>query len=255
MTRTRRITTGTVAGTTLALVGAVVGIAPLFWRGWARLHVTFAAQDTSGAPIRRRLGVDVDRPIAAIAEREINRAIPPTLWQVGNHAFQIVAALLLLTALLAGLAAFVRRWQRLVSGAALLASIAAAVITVIAIWKIHARFDGLPDMIDAAIRASGALGQVVGYTTGRPQVAGGISWQLIVAAAGVGVTLSGAAVALVASLRAAPPAAILPRFRGRATRPDEENADGSTGNPAAVPDDRPAPDAHPDAPAVQRAGR
>jgi hypothetical protein len=252
MARMRRTSAGMIAGMMLALVGAIAGIVPLFWRGWAHLRVTFMAQDASGAQILRRLGIDVDRPIAAIAEREINRAIPPTLWQVGNHVFQVVTALLLLVALLTGMAAFTHRWRRLVSGIALLASIAAAVITAIAILKIRARFDALPDTIDAAIRASGALSQVVGYTTGRPQVNGGISWPLVASVIGVGITLVGSVLAFVASLRAPRPAAILPRFRGQATQ-SKENADGDAGRPAAISDDGPAPDAHPDASAIQRA--
>jgi hypothetical protein len=200
-----------IAGTALALFGAAAGIVPLFWHGWARVRVTFAAEGPSGAQVLRRLGIDVDRPIAAIAESEINRAIPATLWQVRGHAFQIVAALLLLTALLTLLATKIRRARRFVSGAALLASSAAAIVILVAFIQIRARFAGLPDTIDTAIRVSGVLSQVIGYTTGRPQVTGSAAWPTVVTAAGVALALAGAALAFTSAVRAARAAATLPR--------------------------------------------
>lgn len=236
MARSRRTHTATIAGTGLALIGTLCGIGPLFWRGWAHLRVTFAAQDTSGARVFRRLGIDVDRPIAAIAEREINRAVPSTLWEVQGHPFQIVAALLLLAPLLVILAARMRRGQRFMCGGALLASVAATVLTVIACIRIRARFDALPDTIDNAIRASGVLSQVVGYTTGKPQVTGSVSWPIIAAAAGIGCTLLGTALAFAASLRATRSPAILPRPGEREQRA-KEAMDGDTGRPHAVSDD------------------
>jgi hypothetical protein len=235
MAHTRHKYIAVAAGAVLAFVGAIAGSAPLFWHGWAHVHVTFTTQTPSGAQIFRRLGIDVDRPIAAIAEGQINRAIPPTLWQAKGHAFQIIAALLLLAALLALTAVFVRRWQRCVSGIALLTSIAAAVIAVIALVRIRARFDALPDTISAAIRTSGVLDQVVGYTTGRPQVTGGASWPLIVSTIGIGITLAGAALAFVGSLHASRSPIILPRFPGHVAR-GKERADGNTRRPAPVSD-------------------
>lgn len=209
MARTRRPTVGMIGGTMLALIGAGAGIVAIFWHGWMHVRVTFTAEGPSGAQIFRRLGIDVDRPIAAIAEGQINRAIPPTLWQVQRHPFQIVAALLLLAALLTLLATKTRWGRRFVSGVALLASIAAAVVTLVAFIQIRARFDALPDTIDAAIRASGVLGQVVGYTTGRPQVSGDAAWPTTVTAAGVALTLAGTALAFTSALRATRAAAIL----------------------------------------------
>lgn len=235
MVRGCRPTFEMIAGTMLVLLGAVTGIVPLFWRGWAHLRVTFTTEGPSGAQIFRRLGIDVDRPIAAIAESEINRAIPPTLWQVKGHPFQIVAALLLLTALLSLLALRMRWGRRFISGSALIASIAAAGVTLVAFIKIRARFDALPDTIDAAIRASGVLGQVVGYTTGKPQVTGSIAWPIVVTAAGVALTLAGAALAFTSALRAARAATILPRPGTRERRP-KELAHGDTGHPAAISD-------------------
>jgi hypothetical protein len=235
MARDRRPTFGMIAGTMLVLIGAVAGIVPLFWHGWAHLRVTFTTEGPSGAQILRRLGIDVDRPIAAIAESEINRAIPPTLWQVKGHPFQIVAALLLLTALLSLLTMRMRWGQRFVSGVAFLAAIGAAGVILVALIKIRARFDALPDTIDAAIRASGVLGQVVGYTTGKPQVTGNIAWPIVVTAAGVALTVAGAALAFMASLRAARTATILPRPGTRGRR-SKELAHGDTGRPAAISD-------------------
>jgi hypothetical protein len=232
-------------GIVVTVVGAAIGIVPILWHGWAQVSVIFATEDPSGARVLRRVGIDVDKPIAAVAEREVNRAIPPTLWQVRGHVFQIIAVLLVFAVLTGVVAFFMYRWRRIATGGTLLTSCAAVGVNVVALLHIRTTFNRLPDTIDAAIRTSGALGQVVGYTTGRPQVAPTISWPVIASSVGISITLVGAVIAFVASLRPARSPATVPDYAGVYARTQEAVHD-NVGDSAAVPDDRSAADAHSD---------
>lgn len=229
MRRTDRANVGIRSGGALALIGVAAGIVPLFVRGWLVVRASFAAEESSGAGVLRRIGVDVDRPVAAVADRVIGGAIPPTMWQVQNNVFRTVALLLALAALLLLGARVVRRGQRGLCRLALASGGAAAILMVVAALHIRAQIAALPGQISAALGASGALTQAVGGVS-TPQVAARPGWPLIAMAAAVGVALLGAAIAAVASARVRPTrhAAILSR------RAPKEYPQSDTGDPAAV---------------------
>lgn len=200
MGRAGRANFGIRAGGLLAFIGAVVAIGALFLRGWLTVRASFAAADPSGAGALRRIGIEVDKPVIAVAEQVIGGAIPATMWQVQSQIYRIIALLLALAALLLLGASFVRRGRRGVCRAALAASVAAAILMAIAALQLRAQVAALPGQITAALGTGGLLTQAVGTAIGTPQVAANPGRPLIAMAVAVVAALLGAALAAVASV-------------------------------------------------------
>lgn len=217
----------------LTLVGVVAGSVPLFVRGW--VHVTVRFAPLAGAPggLLRRLGADVDAQIAAIAAREVNAAIAPTLWQYPGHAFRVLFALLLFVGATSIAAPPLTRRGRIIARAGACAGgIVAAVIVVVAFMRVNARIAALPARIADAMQGNALVRQTLVAAARTPQVSGGPGWPLVVVAVGVGFATIGALVGLILTVR-------------RSDR--KEVAVGDSRDAAAIPDNGPAPDAHRDA--------
>lgn len=227
----------------LVLIGVVAGGAPLFLHRWVHVAVTFVPRGASGG-VLQRLGTDLDKQVAAVAEGEVNATISPTMWGYAGHRFQAVFALLLLIATNILLAPVIApRFRTIARGVACAASIGAALVVGVAFLRIQERIATLPGRIIAAMERNVALRQSLNLT-GAPQVSGGPGWPMIAAALGVALALIGTLAGLILALRVPATFAILPHDPQRATGDTKGDVDGERERATTVPDDEPAPDAH-----------
>ncbi len=180
----------------IAIIGVVVGCVSLFVHGWINAKVAFLPTGRSGAQILQQFGVDVDRELTRIANREISGTISPTLWQYNGHAFQLFFALLVLTGmlLLIGLAA--PRVRILVHVLALLASAGAVSVMVLTFLHVRDQMDSLPARVAQAVVTSPLANRIFAVTTGKPTVDAKPGWPLYAAVAGVALALLGSLFAL-----------------------------------------------------------
>lgn len=186
----------------LTLIGVAVGIVPLFLHGWVHVAVQFAPPIPSDSGILSRVGAEVDAQVAAISAREVAAATAPTLWQYPGHVFQALVALLLLAAIATLVApALSARSHILAQCGALLSSIAAAVLVIVAFFRIDARIAALPAQITEAMQSNGLVKQAFATTESTPHVSGGPGWPLIVVTVGVALALIGTLVGLILTLR------------------------------------------------------
>lgn len=237
------------AGDALALVGVVAGCVSLFLHGWVHVTVALAPRGPGGTLVQR-LGGEADTQITAIAAREVNAAIAPTLWQYPSHGFQVLFALLLIAAAGIVLGPMTPpRWRTAARLGAVVASAASAILVAVAFARIGARIGDLSERIAAAMQGNALVRQSLAATGSTPRVSGGPGWPMIVVALGVALALLGAAAGLIVTLRHDGLAAILPRTRQKRGERGEV-AVGSAGRAATVSDDGSAADAHRDAPAV-----
>lgn len=236
-------------GDALAVLGVVAGCVPLFLHGWVHIAVRFAPRSAGGG-LLSRLGTEADKQIAAIAAREVDAAVSPTLWQYPSHVYQALFVLLLLVAAVIFLApSFPPRWRVAARAGACLSSGVAIVLVAVAFARINARIATLPARITEAMQGNALVRQSLAMTDSTPQVSGGPGWPMIVVAVGVALALLGTLARLILALRRSGTPAILPRTRTTDAR-SEETAHGDTGSAAAIPDDGPAANAHRDAPAI-----
>ncbi|GEM_PF-5472361 len=176
-----------VAASVLAGIGVAIGAVSLFLHGWVHANVTFVSQGPSGARVLRPLGVDVDKQLAAIADQQVRAIISPTMWQYKGHSFQFVFALLVSVLVLLFVASFPR--ARVAAHAvALVASVGAATVILIAFVRVYDGLVALPDNVLGAIQGNAVLRQSFSVTTGKPVVDGGPGWPIF--AAGIGVALA-----------------------------------------------------------------
>jgi hypothetical protein len=190
------------ASRALTLVGVAVSIAPLFLHGWVHVAVQFAPRTPSANGVLSRVGAEVDAQVAAIVAREVATAISPTLWQYPGHVFQALIALLLLAATAALIAPVLSpRPSMIAQCGAFLSSIAAAVLVVIAFFRIDARIAALPAQITEAMQGNALVKQALAATDSTPHVSGGPGWPLIVVTAGVALALLGTLAGLILALR------------------------------------------------------
>ncbi len=235
--------TGTGVCDALALIGVIAGVVPLFLHQWVHVAVTFVPRGASGG-VLQRLGTDLDKQVAAVAEGEVNATISPTMWRYAGHHFQAVFALLLLVATIVLLAPVIApRARAIARGVTCAASIGAALVVGVAFLRIQDRIATLPERIMAAMERNVALRQSLNLT-GAPQVSGGPGWPIIATALGVAFALIGTLTGFIIALRAPVTFAILPHNPQRATGDTKEDADGERERATTVPDDGPTPDAH-----------
>jgi hypothetical protein len=209
-----RPTSGPVAATcdVLTVLAATLAAVPLFLHRWVHVAVQFAARNPSRAGVLQRVSGEVDKQITAIADGEVHAAIAPTMWQDRSHIFQILFALLLLIAALVVCAPIIpARWRIRARGVACLIAVASAFVIAIAVLRITARIDALPERITAAIGRNVVLKQSLALTDTAPRVSGGPGWPVALTSAGVALVLLGTLAAFIVALRAARMPAILPR--------------------------------------------
>ena len=191
-----------VAADIFALIGVVVGSVPLFLHGWVNAKVTFLASGPSGAQILQQFGVDVNQEFSRIADREIATTISPTMWQHAGHAFQILFALLVLTGVLLLIALIAPRVRIPLHTAALLTSVGAVIVMIVALLRLRERTDTLPARVAQAVVNSPIANRAFALTTGKPQLDAKAGWPIYAMAVGVALTLFGALFALIfATLR------------------------------------------------------
>ncbi len=203
------------------LIATVAACVPLFLHHWVHVDVEFISRNPTGSAISQRLGGELDKQIAAIAEREVNTTIAPTMWHYQGHIFQIVFALLLLVVALTLLARLIPApWHLLAHGVACLSAVAAAIIVALSTLRITARIDALPARITDAIAQNALLKQAIARTNTTPQITGGPRWPFVVTAIGVGLTVLSAVTILILALRRPEPDGIPPQ--AHIVQPDQE---------------------------------
>lgn len=190
-----------VAADIIALIGVVVGSVPLFLHGWVNAKVTFLASGPSGAQILQQLGLNVNQELSRIADREIATTIAPTMWQHPGHAFQILFALLVVTGVVLLIALIAPRARIPLHAVALLTSVGAVVVMIVALLRLRERTDTLPARVAQAVLNSPITNRALALTTGKPQLDAKAGWPIYAMAAGVALTLLGALIALIAASR------------------------------------------------------
>lgn len=201
--RNRTRTSGAlVVADIIALIGVVVGSVPLFLHGWVNAKLMFLTTGTAGAQILQQFGVDVNQELSRIADREIQSTIEPTMWQHKGHAFQYLFALLVVTGVLLLIAIIAPRVRIPLHIAALLTSIGAVVVMIVALLHLRDRMDTLPARVAQAVLNSPTANRAFALTTGKPQVDAKPGWPIYATALGVALVLLGALCALIiAALR------------------------------------------------------
>lgn len=199
-----------IAADIVALIGIVVGSVALFIQGWVHAKIIFMSRGPTGAQILQPFGVDIDRELSQIADRQINATISPTMWQYKSHAFQYLFALLVVTGVLLLLGLLAPRLRVAVHTLALLVSVGAVIVTVVALVRVRDRTDSLPAQVAQAIVNSPAANRVFAATTGKPVLDAKPGWPLYAAVIGVALTLLGCLFALIfAAVRSSRAAAAL----------------------------------------------
>ena len=181
----------------LAIIGVVVGSVSLFLHGWVNANLMFLSSGRSGAQVLQQFGVDVDRELSRIADREIRSTISPTMWQYKGHAFQVLFALLVLTGVLLLVGLIAPRVRIPAHVAALLASAGAVGTMVFALVHLRDRTDTLPARVAQAVVTSPIANRIFALTTGKPQLDAKPGWPLYAAVAGVALALLGSLFALI----------------------------------------------------------
>lgn len=169
----------------LALLGVILIGAALFLHGWVHARIVFASQGRAAGRILQVVGVDVDRELARIADREVAATIPPTLWQYGGHAFQWAFVLFVVVAVLLLAALAFPRVRVAAQVGALLASAGAVGLMIAALLRMHQQSASLPARIAQAALSSPIGNRVLDLTTGKPALEVGLGWPLYAGAAGV----------------------------------------------------------------------
>ncbi len=188
-----------IAADIVALIGVVIGSVALFLHGWINAKVTFLASGPSGAQILQQFGIDVNQEFSRIADREIKATIAPTMWQHKGHAFQILFALLVVTGVLLLIALVAPRVRILLHTTALLTSIGAVIVMIVALLHLRDRTNTLPAQVAQAVINSPIASRAFAVTTGKPQLDATPGWPIYAAAAGVALALLGSLFALLAA--------------------------------------------------------
>ncbi len=182
---------------TLALIGVVVGSAALFLHGWINAKLMFAARGPSGAQILQQFGINVDQEISRIADREISAMISPTMWQYKSHAFQLLFALLVATGVLLLIGLIAPRVSIPMHVLALLTSVGAVVVMIVALTRLRSQTDTLPSRVGQAIAANPVTNRVLAATTGQPILDAKAGAPIYLAIAGLALALLGTLCALI----------------------------------------------------------
>jgi len=169
----------------LALLGVILIGAALFLHGWVHARIVFASQGRAAGRILQVVGVDVDRELARIADREVAATIPPTLWQYGGHAFQWAFVLFVAVAVLLLAALAFPRVRVVAQAGALLACAGAVGLMVAALLRMQQQSDSLPGRVVQAALSSPIGNRVLDLTTGKPALEVGLGWPLYAGAVGV----------------------------------------------------------------------
>jgi hypothetical protein len=196
-----RTSSALVVADIIALIGVVIGSVPLFLHGWVNAKVTFPASGPSGGQILQQFGVDVNQELSRIADREIATTISPTMWQHPGHAFQLLFALLVVTGVLLLIALIAPRVRIPLHAVALLTSVGAVIVMIVALLRLRERTDTLPARVAQAVLNSPITNRALALTTGKPQLDAKAGWPIYAVAVGVALTLLGALFALIAASR------------------------------------------------------
>lgn len=180
----------------VGLIGVILSSVSLFLHGWVHAQIVFASPGRVGQ-ILQSFGVDADRELKRIADREINATIPPTLWQYQGHYVQFVFALLVLTGVLLLVALCFARIRVVAQMLALVAGLGAVGVIVVALVRLRDRSASLPERVAQAALQSPVVNRVFNATTGKPVLTGGPGWPLYAAAVGLVLVLLGALLGLI----------------------------------------------------------
>src|SRR4051794_30629926 len=84
----------------LALLGIVATGIALFMRGWVHVQVVFVKPGRGATWILDTFGLDVNKEVSQLADREVAKSVPPTLWQFHEPYIQYAFGLLVVVAVL-----------------------------------------------------------------------------------------------------------------------------------------------------------
>jgi len=199
-----------IAADLLALLGVLLVGVSLFLHGWVHARIVFVSQGRAAGRILQVIGVDVDRELARIADKEVAATLPPTLWQYGGHAFQWAFVLLVAAAVLLLAALAFSRVRVAAQAGAFLACTVAISLMIVALLHMHQQSDSLPQRVAQAALNSSVGNRALDLTTGKPALEVGLGWPLYAGISGVVLAALGVLLGLILAVaRAARPATVM----------------------------------------------
>lgn len=169
----------------LGLLGALISGFALFAHGWVHASIVFPMPGRAADFVARTFGLDVDRELARVANEQVSKVLPPTLWQYGGRAFQWAFVLLVLVAVLLLVALFVARLRIGAQVLAVFAAAGAVTLIVSTLLQMHQQSESLPVQVAKAAGQSAVVNRAFAAATGKPELVITIGWPLYAGALGL----------------------------------------------------------------------
>jgi hypothetical protein len=185
-----------------ALLGVLFTGVALFAQGWVHAVIVFPMPGRAADFVARTFGLNVDRELARIANEQVSKVLPPTLWQYAGQAFHWAFALLVLVAVLLLLALFVARIRVIAQVLALLGAAGAMGLIVTTLVGMAQKSDSLPTQVAQAAARSTVVNRAFAVTTGKPELVVTVGWPLYAGAVGLLLVMVGVVLGVIfATLR------------------------------------------------------
>lgn len=185
----------------LALLGVLFTGFALFAQGWVHATIVFPMPGRAADFVARTFGLDVDRELARIANEQVSKVLPPTLWQYAGQSFHWAFALLVLVAVFLLLALFVARIRVVAQVLALLGAAGALGLIVATLASMAQQSDSLPAQVAQAAARSTVVNRALAVTTGKPELVVTVGWPLYAGAVGLLLVIVGTVLGVIIATR------------------------------------------------------